>query len=64
MPRGVIFYEYIVFAMADIETREAIKTIKKLSQGPYRVRGYYSETGFHIGMDRNFVCLWRSHNSN
>ncbi len=24
--------------------------------------GSYSETGFHIGMDRNFVCLWRRHN--
>jgi hypothetical protein len=22
----------------------------------------YSETGFQIGMDRNFVCLWRRHN--
>ncbi len=27
-------------------------------------RGCYSETGFHIGMDRNFVCLWRRHNCN
>ncbi len=26
--------------------------------------GCYSETGFHIGMDRNFVCLWRRHNWN
>ncbi len=24
----------------------------------------YSETGFHIGMDGNFVCLWRRHNCN
>ncbi len=24
--------------------------------------GLYSETGFHIGMDRNCVCLWRRHN--
>jgi hypothetical protein len=24
--------------------------------------GLYSETGSHIGMDRNFVCLLRSHN--
>ncbi len=24
--------------------------------------GLYSETWFHIGMDRNFVCLWRRHN--
>jgi hypothetical protein len=24
--------------------------------------GLYSETGFHFGMDRNFVCLWRRHN--
>jgi hypothetical protein len=24
--------------------------------------GLYSETVFHIGMDRNFVCLWRRHN--
>jgi hypothetical protein len=22
----------------------------------------YSETGFHIGMDNNCVCLWRRHN--
>ncbi len=22
--------------------------------------GWYSETVFHIGMDRNFVCLWRN----
>ncbi len=21
--------------------------------------GLYSETGFHIDMERNFVCLWR-----
>jgi hypothetical protein len=21
----------------------------------------YSDTGFQIGMDRNFVCLWRRH---
>jgi hypothetical protein len=28
---------------------------------PSRLQGCYSETGFHItiGMDRNFVCLWR-----
>ncbi len=26
--------------------------------------GCYSETGFHIGMNRNFVCLWRRHNCN
>ncbi len=26
------------------------------------VLGCYSEAGFHIGMDRNFVCLWRRHN--
>jgi hypothetical protein len=25
-------------------------------------RGRYSETGFHIGMDRSFVSLWRRHN--
>ncbi len=30
----------------------------------YRWAGCYSETGFHIGMDRNFVCLWRRHNCN
>ncbi len=24
--------------------------------------GWYSEMGFHIGMDRNFVGLWRRHN--
>jgi hypothetical protein len=24
-------------------------------------KGLYSETGFHIGMDQNFVCLWRRH---
>jgi hypothetical protein len=24
--------------------------------------GLYSETGFHMGMYRNFVCLWRRHN--
>ncbi len=24
--------------------------------------GCYSETGFHISMDRNFVCLWCRHN--
>ncbi len=23
--------------------------------------GCYSETGFHFGIDRNFVCLWRRH---
>jgi hypothetical protein len=23
--------------------------------------GCYSETGFHIGTDGNFVCLWRRH---
>jgi hypothetical protein len=28
------------------------------------VLGLYSETGFHIGMDRNFVCLLRRHNCN
>ncbi len=29
----------------------------------YRARqGCFSETGFHIGMDRNFVCLFRRHN--
>jgi hypothetical protein len=22
----------------------------------------FRETGFHIGMDRNFVCLWHRHN--
>ncbi len=27
-------------------------------------QGCYSETGLHIVMDRNFVCLWRSHNCN
>ncbi len=27
-------------------------------------QGCYSETGFHIGMDCNFVCLWRRHNCN
>jgi hypothetical protein len=27
-------------------------------------QGCYSETGFHIGLDRNFVCLWRRHNCN
>ncbi len=30
----------------------------------YAIPGCYSETGFHIGMDRNFVCLWRRHNCN
>ncbi len=25
-------------------------------------QGLYSETGFHTGMDHNFVCLWRRHN--
>ena len=25
-------------------------------------QGWYSETGFHIGMDRNFARLWRRHN--
>jgi hypothetical protein len=29
-----------------------------------KLQGCYSETGFHIGMDRNFVCLWRRHNYN
>ncbi len=24
--------------------------------------GWYSAMGFHIGKDRNFVCLWRRHN--
>ncbi len=24
--------------------------------------GLYSETGFHIGMDRYFACSWRRHN--
>ncbi len=24
--------------------------------------GWYSETRFHIGMDRNFVCFWRRYN--
>ncbi len=27
-------------------------------------RGWYSQTGFRIGMNRNFVCLWRRHNCN
>jgi hypothetical protein len=26
--------------------------------------GCYSETGVHIVMERNFVCLWRRHNCN
>ncbi len=26
--------------------------------------GWYSEAGFHIGMGRNFVCLWHRHNCN
>ncbi len=25
-------------------------------------QGWYSETEFHICVDRNFVCLWRRHN--
>ncbi len=25
-------------------------------------QGCYLETGFHIVMDRNFICLWRRHN--
>ncbi len=29
---------------------------------PNCIQGCYSETGFHIGMDGNFVCLWRRHN--
>jgi hypothetical protein len=28
------------------------------------VLGCYSQTGFHIVMDGNFVCLWRRHNCN
>jgi hypothetical protein len=28
------------------------------------IQGCYSDTGFHIVIDRNFVCLWRSHNCN
>ena len=28
------------------------------------IQGWYSETGYHIGMDRNFVCLWGRHNCN
>ncbi len=28
------------------------------------IQGCYSETGVHIVMDRNFVCLWRRHNCN
>jgi hypothetical protein len=28
----------------------------------FHVQGCYSEKGFHIGMYRNFVCLWRRHN--
>ncbi len=28
------------------------------------IQDCYSETGFHIVIDRNFVCLWRSHNGN
>jgi hypothetical protein len=28
------------------------------------LRGCYSETGFYIGMDVNFVCFWRRHNCN
>ncbi len=27
-------------------------------------QGCYSETGIHIVMDLNFVCLWRRHNCN
>jgi hypothetical protein len=40
------------------------------TKNAYRIRmlakhyGYANraEAGFHIGMDRNFVCLWRRHN--
>jgi hypothetical protein len=31
---------------------------------PKQNLGCYSETGGHIVMDRNFVCLWRRHNCN
>jgi hypothetical protein len=30
--------------------------------GADTIEGCYSETGFHIGMDRNCVCLWHRHN--
>ncbi len=30
----------------------------------YSFRGCHSETGFHLVMERNFVCLWRRNNCN
>jgi hypothetical protein len=30
--------------------------------GNIYTQGCYSETGLHIRMGRNFVCLWRRHN--
>ncbi len=39
--------------------REACEQVAK--QVTY-TQGCYSETGLHIRMDRNFVCLWRRHN--
>ncbi len=42
----------------------AVRHEREISNGGRKKLGWYSETGFHIGMDRNFVCLCRKHNCN
>ncbi len=40
----------------------AFRQMSKYSTFPFQ--DCHSETGFRIGMGRNFVCLWRRHNCN
>jgi hypothetical protein len=42
--------------------RQELSTTFKPSNILLVVQARYSETGFHIGMDSNFVCLQRRHN--
>ncbi len=45
-------------------TGKPIFATNSLHKLPFTRLGCYSETGFHIVMDGNFVCLWRRHNCN
>ncbi len=63
---SVCMYSYVhTFFYITKAQKHEVRLVAKLvrfSEKTRRVLGWYSETGFHIGMDRNFFCLWCRHN--
>ncbi len=56
-----IFYEYIIQKVASkiiLMTGVMFDVVVAHFSGPLPYIHLYSETGLHIGMERNFVCSW------